>query len=114
MFVKNTKGSEDDDSDCDNNNIECNGYEKYCGVAESQSFNTSSCIRAEEIVWFNNSDGDNEVLLTGTYTISEAYGSDQVMLSLIDQVLCIQYTHSDAERPIGGNHVNNQKSTFHA
>ena len=95
--LENSKGSEDDDSDCDNNNIECNGYEKYCGVAECQSFDTSSCSRAEETVWSSNSDGDNGVLLTGTYTISEAYGSDQVVLSLIDQVLCIHCDDSSHE-----------------
>ena len=114
-LLGNTKGSECDDSDCDDDNIECNGRnERYCGVAECHSFNTSSndlvvCSKAEEIVWSSNSDGNNGVLLTGTYTISEAYGSDQVVLSLIDQVLCIQYTHRDAERSIDGNHVNKSK-----
>ena len=107
------EGSEDDDSDCDDDNIRYN--EKYCGVEECQSFNTNNnelvvCNRVEEIVtplWSSNNNRDSERLLIGTYTISEAYGCGQVVLSLIGQVVCIHTF--DAYRPIGGDHVNKPK-----
>ena len=58
----------------------------------------------KEIVWSSNSDGDNGVLLTGTYTVSEAHGSDQVVLSL----LCI-HACNDTSRPIGVEYVDKPK-----
>ena len=115
-FLESIEGSEDDDSDCDDDNIGYNcRYEEYCGVEECQFFNTNSnelvvCNRVEEIItplWSSNNDGDSEGLLIGTYTISEAYGSDQVVLSLNGQVVCIH--RFDPERPIGGDRVNKPK-----
>ena len=116
--LESVEGSKDDDSDCDDDNIGYNcRYEEYCtcGVEECQSFNTNNnelvvCNRVEEIItplWSSNNDGDSEGLLIGTCTISEAYGSDQVVLSLNGQVVCIHMF--DTERPIGGDRVNKPK-----